>query len=169
VSARRRGEPRRLGEILAPAVGRLTSGDAARAFALWARAAGEQVAGATTVRAFSRGVLTVECGSSVWANELSYLSGELLARMDEIDPGHPVRRLRFRVRSHAAVQEETPAASKEPRRGASLSREEAEAARAAAEGVADERLRAALRAALRTASGELGQESGTGLGRHPKK
>lgn len=153
MSGPRKGEPRRLGEILAPALDKLTSSDEARAYALWARAAGEQVAGATAARAFSRGVLTIECESSVWANELSYLSGEILARMAEIDPGHPVRGLRFRVRRRAAVQEETPAPSKETGPGASLRPEDVAAAAEGAERVADDRLRAAVRAALRAASG----------------
>jgi hypothetical protein len=169
VSDRRKGRPRRLNEILAPAMGRLATSDEARAYALWARAAGEQVARATTARAFSRGVLTVECESSVWANELSYLSGEILARMAETDPGHPVRKLRFRVRRRAATQEEAPAVTKNPERGESLQPEDVSAARTAAEGVADERLRAAIQAALRAASGDPGGGPPAGPGRHPQK
>lgn len=169
MSGRRDSRPRSLGEILAPAVSRLTSSDEARAYALWARAAGEQVAQTTTVRAFSRGVLTVECESSVWANELSYLSREILARMSGIDPGNPVRKLRFRVRRGVVAQEETPAVAKNSQRGESLRTEDVSAAREAAEGVADERLRAAIEAALRTASGDAGGGSPDGSGRHPKK
>ncbi len=169
MSGRRDRGPRRLGEILAPAVTRLTSSDDARAYALWARAAGEQVARTTAVRAFSRGVLTVECESSVWANELSYLSGEILARMAEMDPGNPVRKLRFRVRRAVVTQEETPAVAKESERGESLRSEDVSAAREAAEGVADERLRAAIEAALRAASGDTGGGSPGGSGRHPEK
>lgn len=169
MSGRRDSAPRRLGEILAPTVSRLTSSDDARAYALWARAAGEQVAQATAVRAFSRGVLTIECESSVWANELSYLSGQILARMAEMDPGNPVDKLRFRVRHRAAVQEETPAVAKNSERGESLRPEDVSAAREAAGGVADERLRAAIQAALRGASGDAGSGPVGGPGRHPKK
>ena len=169
MSYRRDREPRRLGEILAPAMGRLATSDGARACTLWARAAGEQVTNATTVRAFSRGVLTVECESSVWANELSYLSGEILARMAELDPGHPVRKLRFRVCRRADAQEESPAASKNHERGASLQPEDVSTARTAAGEVGDERLRAAIEAALRAASGDLDGGPAAGPGRHPKK
>jgi hypothetical protein len=169
VSARRDSMPRRLGEILAPALSRLTSSEGARAYALWARAAGEQVARTTAVRAFSRGVLTVECESSVWANELSYLSGEILSRMSEMDAGNPVRKLRFRVRRGVAAQEETPAVAKPTERGESLQPDDVSAAREAAEGVADERLRAAIEAALRAASGDPGGGPSAGSGRHPKK
>jgi hypothetical protein len=169
VTGRRKGAPRRLDEILAPTVGRLTSSDDSLAYALWARAAGEQVARATAVRAFGRGVLTVECESSVWANELCYLSGEILARMSEMDPGNPVRKLRFRVRRGVVAQEETPAVAKNPERGESLRPKDVSAAQEAAEGVADERLRAAIEAALRGASGETGDGPPGGSGRHPKK
>jgi hypothetical protein len=169
MSGHRDSAPRRLSEILAPAVGRLSSSDDARAYALWARAAGEQVARATTVRAFKRGVLTVECESSVWTNELSYLSGEILSRMSAMDPGNPVRKLRFRVRRAPEAQEETPAAAKNTERGEPLRPEEVSAAREAAEGVADERLRAAIQAALRAASGETDGGPCGGPVRHPQK
>ena len=95
-SHRARGsDPKRLGDILSAALGRMATSDQARAYAAWARAAGEQVASGARPRHFSRGVLTVECTSSVWANELTYLGGQILRRMDEIAPGHPVKRFRF--------------------------------------------------------------------------
>ncbi len=102
---RRSGEPRRIGEIIAPALDRLAGSDQARAYGAWARAAGEQVSGGARPRNFSRGTLTVECSSSVWANELTYLSAEILRRMDEVTPGHPVKKLRFMVASAPVVQE----------------------------------------------------------------
>jgi len=40
----------------------------------------------------------VECESSVWAQELTFLSGELLAKMAAADPSTPVKRLRFITR-----------------------------------------------------------------------
>lgn len=169
MSTRRGGEPRRIGDIISPAVRRLTASDDARAYALWAKAAGGQVAGATSARAFNRGVLTIECESSVWANELEYLAGEILSRMTEMDPGHPVKRLRFRVRRRAVEQEEAPAASKSAGRGSSLRAGSLAAARAAADRVADDRLRASIRAALRAASGEPADGTAAGPGGHPEK
>jgi hypothetical protein len=169
VSRRRDESPRRLADILAPALGRLTSGKEARAYAVWSRAAGAQVAGTTLPRAFSRGVLTIECDSSVWANELTYLSGAILARMQQVDPGHPVQKLRFKVRRHERVQEEAPAAAKTQADVARLGPEEVATAWSAAEGVADDRLRAAIRGALRTAVADPGGESGETPDRHPQK
>ncbi len=89
--------PRRLGDILTPALDRLAGGDEARAYAAWARAVGEPVSGGTRPKAFRRGQLTIECASSVWANELTYLGPQILRRMDEVAPGHPVERFRFIV------------------------------------------------------------------------
>ena len=89
--------PRRLGDIITPSLDRLAGGDEARAYAAWARAVGEPVTAGTRPKAFRRGQLTVECASSVWANELTYLGPQILRRMDEVAPGHPVKRFRFIV------------------------------------------------------------------------
>lgn len=94
---RRHDLPRRLGDVITPALDRLAGGDEARAYAAWARAVGEPVSGGTRPKAFRRGQLTVECTSSVWANELTYLGPQILRRMDEVAPGHPVERFRFIV------------------------------------------------------------------------
>lgn len=88
-------ELRRLGEIINPALSRLETSEGARAYGVWARAAGDPVAANTLPRRFARGLLTVECSSSIWANELTYLAPQLLARMAELEPGNPVERLRF--------------------------------------------------------------------------
>ena len=94
---RRDDLPRRLGDIIVPSLDKLAGGDEARAYAAWARAVGEPVTAGTRPKAFRRGQLTVECASSVWANELTYLGPQILRRMDEVAPGHPVKRFRFVV------------------------------------------------------------------------
>ena len=168
--------PRRLGDIITPALDRLAGGDEARAYAAWARAVGEPVTGGTRPKAFRRGQLTVECASSVWANELTYLGPQVLRRMDEVAPGHPVKRFRFVVGRLPAPADEVwnddaatrpeEAGSRPPRQGSGSPaakekrrREQPapdahEAARAQAEGVDDGRLRAAIEAALRRSSQE---------------
>ncbi len=80
-----------------PALDRLATSDEARAYAAWARAVGDPVTGGTRPKAFRRGQLTIECASSVWANELTYLGPQILRRMEEVAPGHPVKRFRFVV------------------------------------------------------------------------
>jgi predicted nucleic acid-binding Zn ribbon protein len=144
----RKGQPRRLDQILAPALGRLATSDEAKAYGAWARASGDQVAGGARPRNFSRGTLTVECTSSVWANELTYLGGQLMSRMDAMAPGHPVKRLRFTVARSRSGQEDQPAASKDDPCRKPPAPSELDGARAQAEGVRDERLRAAIDAVL---------------------
>lgn len=147
--------PVRLGDILNPALDRLATSEQARAYAAWARASGDQVASGARPRHFARGVLTVECSSSVWANELTYLSGQLLRRMDEVAPGHPVKRFRFVIERAERQGEEPPAPKEEAQHGAPAPAD-LEEAREQAEGVRDERLRAAIEAALRATSKEAG-------------
>jgi len=145
-------DPRRLGDILSTALGRMATSDQARAYVAWARASGDQVASGARPRHFSRGVLTVECTSSVWANELTYLGGKILRRMDEVAPGHPVRRFRFVIERAAPRPQEVPLAAKEESRNERPAPADLDGARAEAEGVRDERLRAAIEAALRASS-----------------
>ena len=150
----RGGDPKRLGDILSSALGRMTTSEQARAYAAWARAAGEQVASGARPRHFSRGVLTVECTSSVWANELTYLGGQIIRRMDEVAPGHPVKRFRFVIERAAPKQEEEAPEAKGERRYEKPAPKDLGGARAQAEGVRDERLRAAIEAVLRAPSME---------------
>jgi hypothetical protein len=165
--------PRRLGDILTPALGRIVGSEEARAYAAWSRAVGEPVTRGTRPKAFRRGQLTVECASSVWANELTYLGPQILRRMDEVAPGHPVERFRFVVgRLHApdSAEDDPPPASrttpeapgeesgsateKKKRRHEQPAPDVADAARTQAEGVQDGPLRAAIEAALRRSAEE---------------
>lgn len=177
--------PRRLGDIITPALDKLAGGDEARAYVAWARAVGDPVSGGTRPKAFRRGQLTIECASSVWANELTYLGPQILRRMDEVAPGHPVERFRFIVGRLSPQQEPDEAPSgasgpadevlegsseqdsrrsvpKEKRRHERPAPDEHDAARAQAEGVQDGRLRAAIEAALRRSSEEPRKAPGRG-------
>jgi hypothetical protein len=164
-------------------LGKLAGSDEARAYAAWARAVGEPVARGTRARAFRRGQLTVECASSVWANELTYLGPQILRRMDEVAPGHPVERFRFvvgrmdaggageepeepgavrggKAGRETAGQDSVSSAAKKKRRDQQPAPDAHEAARAQAEEVDDGRLRAAIEAALRRSSEEPPEASG---------
>jgi hypothetical protein len=183
----RDGLPRRLGDIITPSLDKLAGGDEARAYAAWARAVGDPVSGGTRPKAFRRGQLTVECASSVWANELTYLGPQILRRMDEVAPGHPVMKFRFIVgrlptpqeadlagpeSGHGGAlppgaegphgQESEPSAAKGNRRRERPAPDAHDAARAQAEGVQDGRLRAAIEAALRRSSEEPPEAPGGG-------
>jgi hypothetical protein len=143
-------ELRRIGEVLYSALARLETSDQARAYGAWARAAGQQIASGAHPKAFNRGVLTVECASSVWANELTYLSDQLLRRMQEVAPDHPVKQLRFMVGGWRPRQEDEAPAAKKEGRDERPAPPDLHEARARAEGVCDDRLRAAIQAALQT-------------------
>jgi hypothetical protein len=62
---------------------------------LWAEAVGHRIAERARPLGLEHGVLTIRAATSVWANELSFLSDELLARLRE--RGVDVKELRFRV------------------------------------------------------------------------
>ena len=177
-------DPRKIGEILNPALARLDTSDQARAYGAWARAAGDPVAASARPRSFARGVLTVECASSIWAQELTYLGGQLLARMTELDPAHPVQRFRFvtrrspapppdtgppAARESAQAQEDEPAAAKKSRRDGTINGADLEAAQRVADEVGDERLRKAILAALGAASSEPPQSTEGGSSVNQKK
>lgn len=69
----------------------------ARVFSWWGRAVPPRiVAHARPVR-IVHGTLIVHVSSSVWAQELHYLSGDLLERLHSHAPQGLVKRIRFRV------------------------------------------------------------------------
>lgn len=143
--------PRKISEILSPTLNKLAKSEHVVAYYAWAQSCGEQVAGVTSPLSFSRGLLTVECSSSVWANELTYLSNTILSRMNEVVPDHPVKKLRFivtRGTTFAGAQEpppQRPAARREGRPRNLTS------ARESADSIGSTGLRGAVEEALRRA------------------
>ena len=61
----------------------------------WRLAVGPRIADRARPMSLDRGVLTVRVATSVWANELSLLAPELIARL--VARGFAVKELRFRV------------------------------------------------------------------------
>jgi len=139
---------RRLGDILRPAAQRLGAGEEALAYTLWQQAAGEQVNAVTKLRRFARGTLTIECESSVWSSELTYLGETILQRMSALNAGNPVTKLRFVTRATPARQVEEPPAANTEERWRRLAPHQASEAATCAEALRDERLKAAVKAAL---------------------
>jgi predicted nucleic acid-binding Zn ribbon protein len=65
----------------------------------WAEAVGHEVAEHAEPVSERAGVVTVSCGSSTWAAELSMLAVELLERLNaELEDGARVRLLKFETR-----------------------------------------------------------------------
>jgi predicted nucleic acid-binding Zn ribbon protein len=143
--------PRPLREILNPAVQGLEASDQARAYGAWAAAAGAEINRCARPSSFFKGVLTVECASSIWTNELNYLARGILERMEDIAPGHPVRSLRFVVERASRAQDEEQEESAVTRVDA-IDAAALGAARRRLTDISDERLRAAMEAVLRSAS-----------------
>ena len=115
VSTRREGDtgdPRKIGEILDPPWRGSTRATRRGRTARGRARPATPVAANARPRSFARGVLTVECASSIWAQELTYLGGQLLARMNELDPAHPVQRFRFVTRRSPAPAAGPPPAGR---------------------------------------------------------
>lgn len=71
--------------------------EAAKAFAWWSRSVPPRILEHARPVRISRGVLIVHVSSSVWANELHYLSDDLLARLREAAPTSRIEKIRFQV------------------------------------------------------------------------
>jgi hypothetical protein len=88
-------------------------GDLGRVVAVFAQAAGEQLARVATPVALKRGVLRVHCSSASWAQSLTFLEGELLDKLRAACPGVQLRSIRAVVgsapRTQAAPRIEPPA------------------------------------------------------------
>lgn len=96
----RRAAPRLLGSTLAEVVPQWRpSTTLARVQEAWPAVVGRALGEGAQPVAERRGVVTVACRSSVWAQELQLFSDELLGRLNEAlaVPGasHPVASLRF--------------------------------------------------------------------------
>lgn len=94
---RKKGRLEPVGQVLEgvyPAPGQL---GVAKAFAWWSRSVPARiVAHARPVR-LVHGTLIVHVSSSVWANELHYLSEDLLVELRKHTPHSGVQKLRFKV------------------------------------------------------------------------
>jgi predicted nucleic acid-binding Zn ribbon protein len=102
----------RIGDLLAQTLKRVVQSDEAKAYHGWVNAAGDDVAAVTRPRRYARGVLTVECETAAWANELNYLAPLILEKLAAADPETPVKRIRFIITAHSLGQERGGAGAK---------------------------------------------------------
>lgn len=71
--------------------------EAAKAFAWWSRSVPQRIVDHARPVRLTRGTLVVNVSSSVWANELLYLTDDLLRRLKEHAPESRIEKIRFRV------------------------------------------------------------------------
>jgi predicted nucleic acid-binding Zn ribbon protein len=71
----------------------------ARVQGVWNDVVGERIAAVTEVVDEREGVLTVECSSAVWAQELELMGPRILARLKAEIEDSPPEKLRFRASS----------------------------------------------------------------------
>ena len=94
----RSSRPRPLGEALERVRDRMAPKTPLAAIqTAWPGVAGPQIAAVTEVTAERDGTVTIECASTVWAQELEMMSARLLTGLaDELGDSAP-EKLRFRV------------------------------------------------------------------------
>jgi hypothetical protein len=71
--------------------------ESAKAFAWWSRSVPQRIVDHARPVRLTRGTLVVNVSSSVWANELLYLTDDLLARLKEHAPESRIEKIHFRV------------------------------------------------------------------------
>jgi len=67
--------------------------------AIWDEAVGERIAAVTEVVEEREGLVTVECSTAVWAQELELMAPRISARIADRLGGEGPEKLRFRVAS----------------------------------------------------------------------
>ncbi len=96
----RRRAPEPFADVLRDAIGQAAPDTLlARVQAAWATTAGAAIAAESAPSSEREGTVTVECSGSVWAQELTLLAGDLIARLNADLGGPKVRALRFIVKS----------------------------------------------------------------------
>ena len=88
--------------------------EAAKVFAWWSRSVPPRILEHARPVRLSRGLLIVHVSSAVWANELHYLSDDLLTRLREHTPTSGVERIRFQVGPLPDIPERPPDAPPPP-------------------------------------------------------
>jgi len=90
--------PKRLGDALGDFRGQVAPETPLAAVQMiWGETVGERIASVTEVVEEREGVLTIECSSAVWAQELEMMAPRITARLSEKLGESAPSKLRFRV------------------------------------------------------------------------
>jgi predicted nucleic acid-binding Zn ribbon protein len=148
IRRRRRSEPEAVSNVLSRWLGRQQIQAELCQYALWTKwdeIAGERLAARTRPTSLRDGQLTLVVASSAWLNELSFLRGELVRRINEVLGREEVKTIRFLagiVPPPKPRFTREPAARPDPRREPSP--EEASEAARSVEAVPDRELAGAI-------------------------
>ncbi len=113
---RTRREPSRIADILGKAYPAPEQLAHVRVFSWWSRSMPERILRNARPVSLHNGVLVVHVSSSAWANELHYVTQDLLIQVQKAAPEARVRKLHFRVgdlpplRKRSVTPRETPSA-----------------------------------------------------------
>lgn len=97
MAKRKKGKLEPVGKVLAGVYPAPEQLGAAKAFAWWSRSVPARIVKHARPVRLVHGTLIVHVSSSVWANELHYLSEDLLAELAKHNPQSGVQKLRFKV------------------------------------------------------------------------
>ncbi len=145
---RRKGKLQPLGNILQKVHPAPDQMQMARVFGWWVRALPERIVLRARPVTLRHGVLVVNCATSTWAQELSFQSADLLARLRAFAPDAGVKALRFRVGPLPEISTLRKRKKREPPE-VKITELPADLGRALA-GVADDELRQRIAAAATT-------------------
>ena len=94
---RRKGQLESISKLLKGVYPAPDQYQAARVFAWWSRSVPARILEHARPVKLVRGTLIVHVSSSVWANELQYLTDDLLARLKAHAPESKIEKIRFQV------------------------------------------------------------------------
>ncbi len=94
MAKRKKGQLESVGKVLKSVYPAPDQLEAAKVFAWWGRSVPPRILEHARPVRLSRGVLVVHVSSSVWANELHYLTDDLLTRLREHTPATPIEKIR---------------------------------------------------------------------------
>jgi len=97
MAKRRKGKLESIAKLLRGVYPAPDQYETARVFAWWSRSVPPRIVEHARPVRLTRGVLIVHVSSSVWANELHYLTDDLLARLREHAPESRIEKIRFQV------------------------------------------------------------------------
>jgi hypothetical protein len=97
MAKRKKGELESVAKVLKSVYPAPDQLEAAKVFAWWGRSVPPRILEHARPVRLSRGILIVHVTSSVWANELHYLTNDLLTRLRKHAPNTPIQKIRFQV------------------------------------------------------------------------